>query len=414
MDYEPFKVSYTAGQPYVGATLSMYPPKGDNNLGNFIAWDAGTGKIWPNQFMVMDPAGNQVGVPGIHTVEPTFGLPATWVDAALKEEASLKGYTVVDAATVLSTHLTELLKSNMSDLLSYGEVQKLLKDLPKEQGELVKDIVPSQVTVSGIQRVLQLLLAERISIRDLRGSPARRRRELAVRSLFLAAASVSILVSGLIILSLVGEAWSFISRVDLALLVERGWFPRRDLYSIHTIVAGTLMVAGIGMVVAAPLGLGAAIYLSEYARERTRAILKPTLELLAGIPTVVYGYFALTFVTPMLRRVFPQTDIFNAGSAAIVVGIMIIPTIASLSEDALRAVPRALREGAFGLGATKLEVSLRVVVPAALSGIIASFILGISRAVGAPWRFFEHPSPYVSSHRRGMPVERQNVHELLP
>jgi flagellar biosynthesis protein FlhA len=129
--------------------------------------DAGTGKIWPNQFMVMDPAGNQVGVPGIHTTEPTFGLPATWVDASLKEEASLKGYTVVDAATVLSTHLTELLKNNMSDLLSYGEVQKLLKELPKEQSELVKDIVPSQVTISGIQRVLQLLLAERISIRDL-------------------------------------------------------------------------------------------------------------------------------------------------------------------------------------------------------------------------------------------------------
>ncbi len=129
--------------------------------------DAGTGRIWPNQFMVMDPGGSQVDVPGIHTTEPTFGLPATWVDAGLKEEASLQGYTVVDAATVLSTHLTELLKSNMSDLLSYGEVQKLLKDLPKEQGELIKDIVPSQVTISGIQRVLQLLLAERISIRDL-------------------------------------------------------------------------------------------------------------------------------------------------------------------------------------------------------------------------------------------------------
>jgi len=129
--------------------------------------DAGSGKIWPAQFMVMDPAGNQVGVPGIHTIEPTFGLPATWVDASLKEEASLKGYTVVDAATVLSTHLTELLKGNMSDLLSYGEVQKLLKELPKEQGELVKDIVPGQITISGIQRVLQLLLSERISIRDL-------------------------------------------------------------------------------------------------------------------------------------------------------------------------------------------------------------------------------------------------------
>jgi flagellar biosynthesis protein FlhA len=129
--------------------------------------DAGTGRIWPNQFMAMDPGGSQVDVPGIHTTEPTFGLPATWVDASLKEEASLKGYTVVDAATVLSTHLTELLKNNMSDLLSYGEVQKLLKDLPKEQGELVKDIVPAQVTISAIQRVLQLLLAERISIRDL-------------------------------------------------------------------------------------------------------------------------------------------------------------------------------------------------------------------------------------------------------
>ena len=129
--------------------------------------DAGTGRIWPSQYMVMDPGGAQVGLPGTHTTEPTFGLPATWVDGAFKEEASMKGYTVVDAATVLSTHLTELLKNNLSDLLSYGEVQKLLKDLPKEQGELVKDIVPALVTVSGIQRVLQLLLAERISIRDL-------------------------------------------------------------------------------------------------------------------------------------------------------------------------------------------------------------------------------------------------------
>ena len=129
--------------------------------------EAGQGRIWPSNYMVMDPMGGQVSVPGVHTTEPTFGLPATWVDAALKEEASLKGYTVVDAATVLSTHLTELLKSNVSDLLSYGEVQKLLKELPKEQAELLKDIVPTQISVSGIQRVLQLLLAERISIRDL-------------------------------------------------------------------------------------------------------------------------------------------------------------------------------------------------------------------------------------------------------
>jgi flagellar biosynthesis protein FlhA len=129
--------------------------------------DAGQGRVWPNQHMVMDPAGAQVTLPGLHTTEPTFGLPATWIDATLKEEAAMKGYTVVDAATVLATHLTEVLKTNMSELLSYAEVQKLLKDLSKEQSELVKDIVPAQITVSGIQRVLQLLLAERISIRDL-------------------------------------------------------------------------------------------------------------------------------------------------------------------------------------------------------------------------------------------------------
>jgi len=129
--------------------------------------EAGTGRVWQGQFMVMDPSGNQVTLPGTHTVEPTFGLPATWIDAALKEEASVKGLTVVDAATVLATHLTELIKANMAELLSYGEVQKLIKDLPKEQSELMKDIVPAQITVSGIQRVLQILLAERVSIRDL-------------------------------------------------------------------------------------------------------------------------------------------------------------------------------------------------------------------------------------------------------
>jgi flagellar biosynthesis protein FlhA len=129
--------------------------------------DAGQGQIWPMQFMVMDPTGGQVDLPGVHTTEPTFGLPATWVDAALKEEASVRGYTVVDAATVLSTHLTEILKANVADLLSYAEVQKLIKDLPKDQAELLKDLVPTQITISAIQRVLQTLLIERVSIRDL-------------------------------------------------------------------------------------------------------------------------------------------------------------------------------------------------------------------------------------------------------
>jgi len=129
--------------------------------------EAGTGKVQPGSHMVMDPAGKQVDLPGLHTVEPTFGLPATWVDDSLREEAALRGYTVVDAATVLSTHLAEVLKANMADLLSYGEVQKLIKELPKEQADLVKDMVPVHISHSVIQRVLQHLLTERISIRDL-------------------------------------------------------------------------------------------------------------------------------------------------------------------------------------------------------------------------------------------------------
>ncbi len=129
--------------------------------------EAGTGQLWPHHFMVMDPMGGQVDMPGIHTTEPTFGLPATWVEADDKEEASVRGYTVVDAATVLSTHLTEILKGNVSELLSYGEVQKLIKELPTETAELVKDLVPAQIAISGIQRVLQVLLNERVSIRDL-------------------------------------------------------------------------------------------------------------------------------------------------------------------------------------------------------------------------------------------------------
>jgi flagellar biosynthesis protein FlhA len=129
--------------------------------------EAGKGEIYPGQFMVMDPSGGQITLPGHHTIEPTFGLPCTWVDAALREEATARGYTVVDAATVLSTHLSEVLKANMPDLLSYGETVKLLKELPKEQGKLVEDMVPAQISMTAVLRVLQLLLGERVSIRDL-------------------------------------------------------------------------------------------------------------------------------------------------------------------------------------------------------------------------------------------------------
>ena len=144
--------------------------------------EAGTGRVWPGQYMVMDPTGAQVKLPGLHTTEPTFGLPATWVDIAQKEEATMKGYTVVDAATVLSTHLTELLKANTAELLSYAEVHKLIKELPKEQGELVKDIVPAQITVSGIQRVLQIA-AERARLDPRsRHHPRRHRRRAVVHA----------------------------------------------------------------------------------------------------------------------------------------------------------------------------------------------------------------------------------------
>lgn len=223
-----------------------------------------------------------------------------------------------------------------------------------------------------------------LSIGDLRGSPARRRRELAVRVLFLAAASLSIIVSSLIILSLVGEAWNFISKVDFALLVERGWFPRRDLYSIHTIVTGTLLVAGIGMLVAAPLGLGAAVYLAEYASPRVRRTIKPVLEILAGIPSVVLGYFALQVISPtIVDPVCPgPTQGFNMAAAGIGVGILITPLIASVAEDAMYAVPRSLREASYGLGARRRTTSMRIVFPAAISGIVAALILGLSRGIG--------------------------------
>lgn len=162
------------------------------------------------------------------------------------------------------------------------------------------------------------------------------------------------------------------------------WQPHVGRFGILPLLTATLLTTTIAMLVAIPLGLASAIYLSEYASPKSRNALKPILELLAGIPTIVYGYFALTFITPLLRSIFGETvvDIYNTGSAGLVMGILILPLIASISEDALSAVPRSLREAAYGLGATKLEVALKVVLPAALSGISAAIILGISRAIG--------------------------------
>jgi len=218
----------------------------------------------------------------------------------------------------------------------------------------------------------------------LGGDRRRQRREVFWRLLFLGAAATSILITIAIIVSLAGEAWVFISNVDLSSLWEIGWFPRRGMFDIRTIVVGTLLVAGIAMLVATPLGLGAAMYLSEYARPRVRRILKPALEILAGIPSVVLGYFALTFITPeILKAIFGNAIAgFNMLAAGIGVGILTIPLVASIAEDSMRAVPLALREASYGLGASRMSTSVRVVFPAAISGIVAALIIGLSRAIG--------------------------------
>ena len=217
---------------------------------------------------------------------------------------------------------------------------------------------------------------------------ARRRlhvQERVVSATLFACGALSILTTVGIVVVLVRESIGFFRQIPLLeFLTGTRWAPlyRDQAFGILPLLNGTLMIALGSSLIALPIGLASAIYLSEYASRRARRIIKPVLEVLAGIPTVVYGYFAITFVTPILRAIFPDTGIFNAASGAIVVGIMILPMVSSLSEDALDAVPRSLREAAYGVGATKLEVSTRIVVPAALSGIVASFILAISRAIG--------------------------------
>jgi phosphate transport system permease protein len=225
--------------------------------------------------------------------------------------------------------------------------------------------------------------AEAITLRASR----RRWGEAVIKALLILAAIISVLTTTGIVLSLLEETINFFQEVPVGdYLFGTNWAPlfNPPSYGVLPLVLGTFIVSLIGMVVAVPLGLGAAIYLSEYARPSVRKTIKPILELLAGVPTIVFGYFALTFFTPeILRGLFGnEVQIFNGLSAGIIIGFLIIPTIASISEDAMSAVPASLREGAFGLGGSKLQVTLRVVFPAALSGIVASIVLGLSRAVG--------------------------------
>jgi phosphate transport system permease protein len=223
-----------------------------------------------------------------------------------------------------------------------------------------------------------------LTIKDLRGDPRRRRTEAMMRIVFLAAATLSIIITGLIVVALIGEAWNFISQVPLTALWSGGWFPRRGMFDIPTIVAGTLLVAGIAMLVAVPLGIGAAVYLAEYASRRARGLLKPILEMLAAVPSIVLGYFALNWISPNIVQGFwpGGASLFNMGAAGIAVGVLVTPLIASIAEDAMYAVPSSLREASYGLGARKRTTSARVVVPAAVSGIVAALIIGFSRAIG--------------------------------
>ena len=224
---------------------------------------------------------------------------------------------------------------------------------------------------------------------SLRTNPKRRRSDTRAKWFFRASAGVTFIISLLILGTLIVDAWGYLDKLTdstggLGSLSAIGWFPRRGIFDVGTLVVGTVIVTGIAMLVAVPLGLGAAIYLAEYARPRTRRVLKPIIEVLAGVPSVVLGYFAVSYINPNLIVRFSDSadKAFTLASAGIAVGILTIPIIASVAEDALRAVPLSLREAAYGLGGKRWQTTFRVVLPASISGVVAALILGVSRAVG--------------------------------
>jgi phosphate transport system permease protein len=213
--------------------------------------------------------------------------------------------------------------------------------------------------------------------------------EMAIKTALALCALLSVITTTAIVFSLIGPAFGFFEEVSPSdFFFKTEWAPAQDLFGVLPLVVGTLNVVLWGMLFAIPIGLGAAVYLSEYARPRVRKTIKPVLEILAGIPTVAIGFFGVSLITPLLQDIWPGTFLggppgfFNAGAAGLCIGLMIVPIIASLSEDAMRAVPGGLREGAYAMGATKRRVATRVVFPAALSGIVASLVLAFSRAVG--------------------------------
>ena len=213
----------------------------------------------------------------------------------------------------------------------------------------------------------------------------RRRGEFLIEKGLVLFAGISIVTTIAIIITLFGETFTFFQEVSpLEFLTGTVWAPtlQPSSFGVLPLLVGTLMIAVFSSIISLPLGLGSAIYLSEYAPSRVRKVIKPVLELLAGLPSIVYGFFALTFITPILQGILPQTQVFNVASASIAVGIMTLPLVASLCEDAMMAVPDSVRNAAYALGSTKLEVALKIIVPTTLSSIAAAFVLAISRAIG--------------------------------
>lgn len=224
-----------------------------------------------------------------------------------------------------------------------------------------------------------------LTVADLRGKPKQRNREQLMKLLFQGAAVVTMVVSVLIFFVLLRGSLNFLDEIDwdLAVLSDSGWFPRRSRFDLRTILVGSVVMGSVAMLVAGPFGLGAAVYLSEYAPPRVRRVVKPIIEVLAGIPSVIVGYFVVRFIAPdVVSKLFDPTHERNMLAAGIGIGILVIPIMASVSEDALRSVPGSLREASYGIGARKINTVTRVVLPAAVSGLVAASIIAVSRAIG--------------------------------
>lgn len=224
-----------------------------------------------------------------------------------------------------------------------------------------------------------------LTLTDLRGSSKQRNRERLMRLLFQGAAIATIVISLLIVFVLFRGAINFLQLIgwDLGSLSDNGWFPRRQRFDLRTIVWASVVMGAVAMLVAVPLGLGVAVYLSEYASPRARRVIKPIVEVLAGVPSVIVGYFVIRFIAPeIVGPIFNPESQFNMLAAGLGIGVLVIPIMASVSEDALASVPQSLREASYGLGARKINTVLRIVLPAAISGLVAAFIIAVSRAIG--------------------------------